>query len=102
MFLTPSPVALVVEINERGAVCSTHWIGINAYTFLVGTSEGKRSLGKSSNRWADKNQIDLKNNRKLRYEVGSSASGQGRVVSSSEYVTKFWSHEMNTYLLANY
>jgi hypothetical protein len=32
---------------------------INVYTFLVGTSEGKRSLGESRHKCADKNTMYL-------------------------------------------
>jgi hypothetical protein len=43
-----------------GRACSTHGEKRNAYRTLVGNTEGRRQLGRSSRMWVDNIKIDLR------------------------------------------
>jgi hypothetical protein len=42
-----------------GRTCGTYEEGIDAYRILVGTSEGRRPLGRPRLSWEDKTKMDL-------------------------------------------
>jgi hypothetical protein len=46
--------------DEMGPECSTNVEKRNAYGILVGKSEGKRPLGRSTHRWVDNIKMDLR------------------------------------------
>jgi hypothetical protein len=61
-----------VKEGEMGRARSTHGERRNAFMILVGTSEGKRPLGRHRRRWEDNIKMDP---RMAWYGLDSSSSG---------------------------
>jgi hypothetical protein len=53
-------IRIIKSRRIRLAVCSMHGAKRNAYRILVGSPEGKRSLGRSRRRWEGNINMDLR------------------------------------------
>ena len=64
----------IIEKNEVTGACSTYGGG-GVYRVLVGKSEGKRPLGRSSSRWKVNIKMDLAGNGMWEHGLDRAGSG---------------------------
>jgi hypothetical protein len=59
LYTSPSIIRIIKSRMMRWGPCSTNGEKRNAYSLLVGKSEGRRPLGRTRRRWVDNIRMDL-------------------------------------------